>query len=59
MASSFTKLNRILTKSSVSRTPEDIREIGTYISNIKFFASFKENKTVFNECCAYITYEYF
>ena len=44
MASDLRKLKNILKKSHDSRTPEDIKEIGAYISNIKFFAAIKENK---------------
>ncbi|OMJ65988.1 hypothetical protein SteCoe_5993 [Stentor coeruleus] len=59
MATSIARLKAILKKPTILRTSEDIKQISISISNIKFFASLKENKSIFHECCAYITYEFF
>lgn len=59
MATSIARLKTILNKPTIFRNSEDIKQISIFISNVKFFASLKENKSIFHECCAYITYEYF
>jgi CRP-like cAMP-binding protein len=59
MSTPVEKIKAILNKPSNSRTGEDIREIAAQIYNIKFFESLRENKPVFGECCAYLTYECF
>ena len=59
MSLNLSKLIYILNKRQESRSPEDICEISALISNIKFFESLKDNKPIFSECCAYLTYECF
>ena len=59
MSYNISKITYILNKHQGSRSPEDIREISSLISNIKFFESLKDNKHIFNECCAYLSYESF
>jgi CRP-like cAMP-binding protein len=59
MSKNLDRLRLILSKPYGSRTNEDLKEIGSYISNIKFFNNLKENRSVFNECCMYINYEFF
>ena len=53
------KLKDILIKNQDSRSYQDINSISVIISNVKFFESLKETKSIFNEVCKYLTYEYF
>lgn len=59
METSNETLTKILSKPSAVRTAEDIKKISNYMYDIKFFASIRDNKTVFQECCLYITCEHF
>ena len=59
MEINISKLKDILNKEQQLRDYNDIKLIGSFISNIKFFESIKENKSIFKECCMYLTYEYF
>lgn len=59
MKASGEALTKILSKPSLSRSAEDINKISSYMSNINFFSSIRNNKPVFQECCAFIIYEHF
>ena len=59
MEGNLLKLKSILSKPPAFRSSEDLKEIASYICKIKFFSELKEDKQVFNDCCMYITYEYF
>ena len=53
------KLIDILLKDQGSRSNQDIQSIASIISNVKFFQSLKDTKSIFNEVCKYLTYEHF
>jgi CRP-like cAMP-binding protein len=59
MDQNISKLKEILKKDQYLRDTRDIKVIASYISNVKFFSSLKENSSVFKECCMYLTYEFF
>lgn len=57
MDSKLTMLKNILEKPMESRDTIDLNLIASYIINVKFFDSLKDQKSIFKECCKYINYE--
>ena len=53
------KIKEILLKPQESRNSSDIKLLGTTVSNVKFFDSLKEHKSVYRELCMYLAYEHY
>lgn len=51
------KIKEILLKPQESRNSSDIKLLGSTVSNVKFFDSLKEHKSVYRELCMYLVYE--
>lgn len=57
MDSKLNMLKNILEKPLELRDTIDLNLIASYIVNVKFFESLKDQKSIFKECCKYINYE--